>query len=147
MQGVLDYLELESLNNEGFTKLKTNQKVIKLNDLLFNYLSDYKEPCYALFKYFLLPQNFLQKEKFFWKISDQFWFISKDESVDLNYYSKRLILQNALKLTFTYWFSDDSENSISTKQFFVNSINQVAKIGKIKNSFKIFWKNLNSRIN
>ena len=69
-----------------------------------------------------------------YKIASNIWYDIGDESIDLNYYTKRLILYNVIKNSFFYWRKNlDLE---ATLVFTKSQINFFGKIGKFKSKGK-----------
>ena len=71
-----------------------------------------------------------------WNTSDKIWTAVGDESKDLNWYSKRLILSSVYSSVLIFWLEDDSKNFSETKGFIKRRINDVMKIEKFKVNIK-----------
>ena len=71
-----------------------------------------------------------------WNTSDKIWTAIGDESKDLNWYSKRLVLSSVYSSVLVFWLEDDSKNFSETRGFIQRRINDVMKIEKLKGTIK-----------
>ena len=79
--------------------------------------------------------------KALWSTSDIIWTAIGDESDDLNWYSKRLILSSVYSAVMIFWVEDESENFSATKDFVKRRISDVMEIERFKSTFKksLIW--------
>ena len=71
-----------------------------------------------------------------WNTADKIWIAIGDDTKDLNWYSKRLILSSVYSSVLIFWLEDDSKNFLETKGFIKRRINDVMKIEKFKSTMK-----------
>ena len=71
-----------------------------------------------------------------WNTSDKIWTSIGDDTKDLNWYSKRLILSSVYSSVLIFWLEDDSKNFLETRGFIKRRINDVMKIEKFKSKIK-----------
>ncbi len=67
-----------------------------------------------------------------WDTCDRIWIAVGDESVDLNWYSKRIILSSVYTAVLLFWVEDDSKNFSQTKEFISRRINNVMDLDRFK---------------
>ena len=87
------------------------------------------------FKQTVRPQLLINSNKILYKIADEIWFLSGDNSTDFNFYSKRLILMNIYVATFSFFVFDKSKGLKKTEEFLNKQIKLVLSFGKIKRKF------------
>ena len=87
------------------------------------------------FKQTVRPQLLINSNKILYKIADEIWFLSGDNSTDFNFYSKRLILMNIYLATFSFFVFDRSKGLKKTEEFLNKQIKLVLSFGKIKRKF------------
>jgi ubiquinone biosynthesis protein COQ9 len=76
--------------------------------------------------YFALNQAYL--------VADFMWKLIGDNSTDINFYSKRIILSKIIIRSFLYYVNNDDLNLL--KKYIDKQISNVLKFTKIKNDFK-----------
>lgn len=139
------------LNNEKLTSKfletketisSTTEKVIYLIELKLDLYNQHRKAIPFLMQYNLKPTNFCQTQKFLWQTCNHIWYLAGDNSTDYNYYTKRILLEYVYSSTIMYWISDDSKDYVETKKFLRKKIQEILKLGKIKNSISKFWKNV-----
>jgi len=81
-----------------------------------------------------LPKNSLLGISSLYKTVDNIWFLAGDNSLDFNFYTKRLILAGIYTTVLLYWFNDDNKDLKRTKSFLIKQIKRTSFIKKIKNS-------------
>ena len=59
-----------------------------------------------------------------------------DQSVDFNFYTKRLTLAGVYSLTLFYWLQDSSPNHEKTWDFLNNRLQDTTRIPKIRQQLK-----------
>lgn len=110
---------------ERFETEKSNQLVLLS---LANY---YRDPKNLLdFENGLKPA--MQSLKFCFNVADKIWILTKDQSTDHNYYSKRIILAKILVGSFYVFLKDDDKNLATTKKFIDNEVDKVMRFEKFK---------------
>ena len=123
----LHILSKNKLSNLGVTG--------KIRFLVINRLSiisEYEICFNNIRKYLMSPANLYFTNKLLFSISDELWFLAGDKSLDLNFYTKRLILMKIYTKTFFTWIKDNSENNILTNETLDMQLRRVSKIGKYK---------------
>ncbi len=80
--------------------------------------------------------------KSLWNTADKIWVSIGDQSDDLNWYSKRLILSSVYSSVMIFWIEDQSENFQETRDFVKRRINEVMLIERFKSDIKksSFWR-------
>jgi ubiquinone biosynthesis protein COQ9 len=114
----------------------TNGKIKELvmNRLLLNHdhIKHYKDALALM----LQPQNIQNSSLLLYNLCDEIWYKAGDKSVDLNYYSKRLLLAGVYTSTELFMTSDQSDGYKNTRQFLDRRLNDVGLIGKGMNDLK-----------
>lgn len=88
----------------------------------------------SLQTYFLTKAEFLLLHKHLFKLSDIIWISCADKSLDLNYYSKRIILMHIILLSFLHLSRyEDKERS---KKFAGYLVDKSKNFGKLKKLMK-----------
>lgn len=87
--------------------------------------------------FFLLPLNIPNGLKSAWNTSDLIWKFAGDNSVDYNYYSKRVLLCGAYAASSTFYLSDNSDNYINTREFIKNALDNIINIASLKNKITL----------
>jgi len=88
--------------------------------------------------FYFTVNNFTLAYKNFWRTVDKIWYLAGDKSVDFNYYTKRGLLFTVYKSTFLYYINSDSNEA--TWSFLDKRIQDVMKLGNVKNIPKIIDK-------
>jgi ubiquinone biosynthesis protein COQ9 len=150
-KGIEDLTEFfHQLNNQKLTSKfletgknisSTTEKIIYLIELKLEIYHQHRKAIPFLMRYNLKPKNFCKTQKFLWQTCNQIWYLAGDRSTNYNHYSKRMLLEYVYSSTIMYWISDDSEDYVETKKFLRKKIQEILKLGKIKNSISKFWKN------
>ena len=119
-------------------KIKNEKSVSKrVNLILFeltNLLNENKAISLYFLNYIAIKPIYLKKITF--KFSDRVWRLLEDNSVDFNYYTKRMILSQILINSTLYWRGSDDLNK--TKVFIEKQIFLLGKFGYYKSNFKKF---------
>lgn len=71
-----------------------------------------------------------------WRTADAIWHAIGDNSTDMNYYSKRLLLSGVYASTALIWLDDASEDLHITRAFLHRRIENVMQIEKAKSLWK-----------
>ena len=134
-------------NNLIFNELRKQSKVIlknkKTTESIYilvvtrlSILNKFKSFSLRSKNYLLKAQNIFFSKKLLFEISDQIWFLAGDKSLDMNFYSKRIILMKVYFLTFNFWLKDNSKDFLKTKDYLSRQLQFVSKFGKYKFKLK-----------
>jgi len=133
--------KIELPTRDQFIEMNTQAR---LEIILLSYLNQFKDNkliIKRLIKYFKSTESFTTSPESIYLISDKFWNLIEDTSVDFNFYTKRFILMSVIVPTILFWVEDESENSLNTNEYIKKCFNRSMKIGKIKNKIKeVFFK-------
>ena len=139
----------DSLNNVSlperseFLEMKTQAR---LEFILTTYLKQFnnKDIIIKLVSYFKTPELILTSSGSAYLISNKFWNLIEDTSIDFNFYTKRLILMGVIVPTILFWTKDNSEDNKGTEQYMKKCFKKSMGLGKVKNKIKSFFtKNMN----
>ena len=128
--------KIELPTRDQFIEMNTQAR---LEIILLSYLNQFKDNkliIKRLIKYFKSTESFTTSPESIYLISDKFWNLIEDTSVDFNFYTKRFILMSVIVPTILFWVEDDSDNSLNTNEYIKKCFNRSMKIGKIKNKIK-----------
>ena len=128
--------KIELPTRDQFIEMKTQAR---LEIILLSYLNQFKDNkliIERLIKYFKSTESLVTSPESIYLISDKFWNLIEDTSVDFNFYTKRFILMSVIVPTILFWVEDDSDNSLNTNEYIKKCFNRSMKIGKIKNKIK-----------
>jgi len=128
-------IESKKLN---LIRFKVHERIRELLILRLDILSKEKKIIQKTVYHLLLPNNYKFSLINLYRTVDQIWFLAGDNSTDFNYYSKRTILATIYTRTIINFINNDDLKS--TIRLLNMQLKQVAKIPKIKNSFKNFTK-------
>ncbi|MEP5762052.1 MAG: COQ9 family protein [Litoreibacter sp.] len=81
---------------------------------------------------FALPQNAMQGATLIWGTADTIWNGLGDESIDYNWYTKRVTLSGVYGSTVLFWLGDESEDHTATWEFLDRRIDNVMELEKVK---------------
>jgi ubiquinone biosynthesis protein COQ9 len=70
------------------------------------------------------------------KISDHLWYVAGDNSVDANWYTKRVALSTVFTTTELYMVQDNSKDYRDTWEFLDNRLNNMVSAGSISESLQ-----------
>ena len=133
--------KIELPTRDQFIEMKTQAR---LEIILLSYLNQFKDNKLVikkLIEYFKRTESLTTSPESIYLISDKFWNLIEDTSVDFNFYTKRFILMSVIVPTILFWVEDESENSLNTNEYIKKCFNRSMKIGKIKNKIKeVFFK-------
>ena len=130
----LEKIELPA--RDQFIEMKTQAR---LEIILLSYLNQFKDNKLVikrLIEYFKSTESLTTSPESIYLISDKFWNLIEDTSVDFNFYTKRFILMSVIVPTILFWVEDESDNSLNTNEYIKKCFNRSMKIGKIKNKIK-----------
>jgi ubiquinone biosynthesis protein COQ9 len=97
-------------------------------------LNPHKAAIRRMIGLYTMPHNIMQGAGSCWNVADIIWQTLMDKSVDINYYTKRIITCSVYSSTIMFWLEDRSIGNIDTFNFLTRKINDALKIGKIKQS-------------
>jgi ubiquinone biosynthesis protein COQ9 len=75
--------------------------------------------------------------KLCFKSCDAIWRYAGDQSIDYNYYTKRMLLLSVYLPSIMHYIGDDSINHIKTDQFIDSSLEKIVKLGSLKAPIKL----------
>ena len=128
--------KIELPTRDQFIEMNTQAR---LEIILLSYLNQFKDNkliIKRLIKYFKSTESLVTSPESIYLISDKFWNLIEDTSVDFNFYTKRFILMSVIVPTILFWVEDESDNSLNTNEYIKKCFNRSMKIGKIKNKIK-----------
>ena len=93
---------------------------------------------------FTTPFYFADGTRALWSTSDKIWTSIGDESKDINWYSKRLILSSVYSASLVFWLEDGSEEFLDTRHFVHRRIRDVMALERFKSTVRksSFWMDL-----
>ena len=118
----------------NFKKFRVNEKIMYFVMQRLRFFESLVDKNF-FFKQTVRPQLLINSNKILYKIADEIWFLSGDNSTDFNFYSKRLILMNIYVATFSFFVFDKSKGLKKTEEFLNKQIKLVLSFGKIKRKF------------
>ena len=139
--------------NLDLIRLKTHERIRELIILRLKILEKEKKLIQKTFLYLLLPHNYRLSSKNLFKVVDQIWFLSGDNSTDFNFYSKRIILGSIYTNTMIHFINNKNiEETIiilnkqlkrvsqipKLKKRITNTVNLIPKLFRLGNFFPIF---------
>jgi len=122
--------------HKQFIEMKTQER---LETILISYLNQFKDNkliIKRLVEHFKSPESLVSTPESIYSISDKFWNLIEDSSVDFNFYTKRFILMSVIVPTTLFWIEDTSDNNLNTIEYMKKCFKRSMKIGKIKNKIK-----------
>jgi ubiquinone biosynthesis protein COQ9 len=81
---------------------------------------------------FSLPNHAAEGVKLIWGTADAIWTALGDTSVDVNWWTKRMILSGVFSATVVFWMGDKSEGSQATWEFLDRRIEDVMRFESFK---------------
>lgn len=85
---------------------------------------------------FSLPPNMPVGSALIWGTADAIWRALGDNSLDVNWYTKRMTLSAVYSATVLYWLGDDSAGKAATWEFLSRRIEDVMRFEKAKADFR-----------
>lgn len=82
------------------------------------------------------PLYFHEGGRALWRTSDRIWNSIGDETHDLNWYSKRVILSSVYSTVLVFWLDDESTNFEETRAFVKRRIENIMTVEKLKRTAK-----------
>lgn len=123
-------------SNGNNLDLRTRDRIESAINIRLDLANQNKEAVKRSVALLTTPLYFSEGTRALWSTSDKIWTAIGDETKDLNWYSKRLILSSVYSSVLIYWLEDDSKNFSETKGFVKRRINDVMKIEKFKVALK-----------
>lgn len=141
MCSYFDSLLVEKIKNSDISNYKTGKRVREAVVMWLGILVAYKETIEKTMAFLSLPENLNKGGSFLWRTASVIWYdAGYDDSVDFNYYSKRLLLMGVLSSVLLYFIKDNSDNFVSTREFLDNRLRDVTYMGKVAKFFKSWGK-------
>jgi ubiquinone biosynthesis protein COQ9 len=81
---------------------------------------------------FSLPNHAPEGVRLVWGTADAIWTALGDTSVDVNWWTKRMILSGVFSATVVFWMGDKSEGSVATWEFLDRRIEDVMRFESFK---------------
>ena len=127
----------KEISNIKKTEDSTTKYVKQLVILSLNQFDQDKTALKTLIRTYIFPDIMMNINSSIWNISNLIWRQAGDNSTDLNYYSKRMLLACVYKSTLLYWLQSESKtNSSEVEEFLDQALEKVALIGKAKSQFR-----------
>lgn len=130
-QEMISHLQAE-LNELNGVKAK----VFRAIQLRFQHNLRYREAIRLGLAYLLLPWHQAAAWSSLYQTVDGVWYAIGDQSVDFNFYTKRLTLAGIYSSTLFYWLQDSSDNHEKTWEFLNKRLQDTARIPKIRQQLK-----------
>ena len=121
---------------DQFIEMKTQERLEIILISYLNQIKDSKLIIERLIEYFKSPESLFATPASVYLISDKFWQLIEDTSIDFNFYTKRFILMSVIVPTTLFWINDESKDSLNTIDYMKKCFKRSMKIGKIKNKIK-----------
>ena len=83
-----------------------------------------------------VPENVPYSIKHLAELVDEIWYLGGDNSHDLNWYSKRMLLAAVYSSTELFMTTDTSDDFKHTRDFLKRRIKDVGKVGKSASDLK-----------
>ena len=117
---------------EAFDAMRIREKITWLIAERIRLQSPHKEALKRAMGAALIPTHSADASKRLWRAADTCWQLVGDQSIDLNYYTKRLTLSKVYAATLIYWVNDTSADHADTLAFLSRRINNVMQFEKFK---------------
>jgi ubiquinone biosynthesis protein COQ9 len=122
----------EILKEQDFSNLKIREKIANCIMLRLKQFDGKKLLIRKTIDFFALPQHLPQCQKRVWEVCNMMWRKAGDKSSDYNYYTKRTLLSGVYISSLLFYLEDSSKNHAETRGFVDRRIEDVLKIGNIK---------------
>ncbi|CAF0705092.1 unnamed protein product [Brachionus calyciflorus] len=126
---------LENLIQEGKIKRKNElirSAIVYRLTLIQPYIKHWPQ---AMAIQTFIPSNALVSIENLLKLCDQIWHQVGDNSIDINWYTKRLTLAAVYKTTELFMIQDKSENFKDTYEFLDNRLKDLGTFNQVKSNF------------
>lgn len=87
--------------------------------------------------FFAIPNNVPTALKNAFNTCNTIWRIAGDNSTDFNYYSKRGLLLSVYLSSQIFYLGDTSDNHLDTSLYIREALDNIIKIGSLKNRFNL----------
>ena len=103
-------------NKDQFVHLKTQER---LEEILMSYFNQFNDKLVVnkLVNFLKTYESMAVTPESIYQISDKFWRLIEDKSIDFNYYTKRFILMSVIVPTTLFWLNDESLDNTKTKDY------------------------------
>ncbi|WP_253299830.1 COQ9 family protein [Wolbachia endosymbiont of Chironomus riparius] len=139
-------IELQSCNLEDYKIRERIKLAIKINLKNYAKLPNYREFLKNILSFSIFPRNIYFSSKILYRTINTIWYGIYDESTDINYYTKRLILSGLYSSTVLFFINDYSDNFTNTLSFLDRRIENIIKFQKFKSYFKEIIFNIHNRL-
>ena len=122
-------------NKDQFVHLKTQER---LEEILMSYFNQFNDKLVVnkLVNFLKTYESMAVMPESIYHMSDKFWRLIEDKSIDFNYYTKRFILMSVIVPTTLFWLNDESLDNTKTKDYMKKCFKRSMKIGIFKNNIK-----------
>ena len=122
-------------NEDQYEHLKTQDR---LEEILMSYFNQFNDKLVVnkLVNFLKTYESMAVMPESIYHISDKFWKLIEDKSIDFNYYTKRFILMSVIVPTTLFWLNDESLDNSKTKDYMKKCFKRSMKIGIFKNNIK-----------
>ncbi len=120
---------LEALAKEDLSGLGTTAKVALALRLRFEALEPYQEAVRRSLSVLSRPTGALSGMTLLHRTADAIWNALGDQSVDHNWYTKRMLLGGVISSSTLYWLQDGSEGKERTWAFIDRRLRDVVRVG------------------
>ena len=129
--------ELEFWAKNELTNIKSlTKKITIVIKKRIEYGAQYKPFLRSAVSYYVSRFGFIYLTKNLFSTCNKIWKLSGDNSTDISYYTKRLILSKIYLKSLMFWFSDNSDDNIETYNFIDREISNISSISNIKKRIK-----------
>ena len=125
----------QAVEHTDMSQMRFREKVSMSIRLRLQVIQD-KEAVRRGITLFALPHNASLGARLIWGTSDAIWVALEDNSLDINWYTKRAILSAVYGSTVLYWLGDDSLGHERTWDFLDRRIENVMMIEKFKHRIR-----------
>ncbi|KAI8902480.1 COQ9-domain-containing protein [Globomyces pollinis-pini] len=123
-------LSEELKSHPDFLDLKTTARIKRLVSIRLMMTSPYIDKWPQALSLMGLPQNAPNTVKQLAELVDEIWFLAGDQSIDLNWYSKRMLLAGVYTSTELFMTTDKSTDFQDTFAFLDRRLGDVGTIGR-----------------
>ena len=122
-------------NEDQYEHLKTQDR---LEEILMSYFNQFNDKLVVskLVNFLKTYESMAVAPESIYHISDKFWRLIDDKSIDFNYYTKRFILMSVIVPATLFWLNDESLDNTKTKDYMKKCFKRSMKIGIFKNNIK-----------
>ncbi len=145
-QGALDAIDFfftredealgEAFTAKQLSDMRMPDRIEALVMARFSHLAPNREAVRRAIAFYALPWNVPHGLQSLYRTVDAMWRLAGDQSLDFNFYSKRMTLAGVCSATILFWLNDRSENQSGTRDFLKRRLADVASFGKIKKDWK-----------